>query len=350
MSGKPQFTALIDTYNHERFIAEAIESVLAQDFPASEMEILVVDDGSTDSTPEIVRRYAERVRYIRKENGGQASALNLGFAEARGEIVAMLDGDDVWLPNKISRMASEFAKEPDAVVVCHPYITWLCDQNVEFADQTFHPVRGKMPLAQEDLLRYGDYGTCGMALRREAASPLFPLPEDLEIYADSYIVFLAIFVGKVVGINECLTKYRYHASNRASFREPDRAKAKRRWACYEKAIQEARKWLDGHNYDAGRPDLAAYLKRHELVTQMLRFYWDPPGRAEYFRYLRDSQKLYAPLWTLRYRAFRALLSLVGFVLGYHGLAHLQESYRRSRAPLRLRRGLFPAHGAEASLL
>jgi len=131
MAGRPQITALIDTYNQERFIAEAIESVLAQDFPASEMEILVVDDGSTDSTPEIVRHFADRVRYIRKENGGQASALNLGFVEARGEIVAMLDGDDVWLPNKISRVAAEFAEDPDVFVVCHPGITWLCDQNPE---------------------------------------------------------------------------------------------------------------------------------------------------------------------------------------------------------------------------
>ncbi len=350
MAEKPYITALIDTYNQERFIAEAIESVLAQDFPASEMEILVVDDGSTDSTPEIVRRYGERVRHIRKENGGQASALNLGFAEARGEIVAMLDGDDVWLRNKISRVAVEFANEPDAVVVCHPYITWLCDQNVEIEDQTFHPVRGKMPLGQEDLLRYGDYGTCGMALRREAASPLFPLPEGLKIYADTYLVFLAIFVGKVVGIRECLTKYRYHSSNLAAFRESDAGKEKRRWASYVKATEEARRWLEGHDYDASRPDLAVYLKRHELVAQMLRFYWDPPGRAEYFRYLRNSQKLYAPLWTLRYRAFRTLLSLAGFALGYQGLARLQESYRRSRAPLRLRRELFPAHGAEASLL
>ena len=70
--GRPYISALIDTYNHERFIAQAIESVLAQDFPASEMEIVVVDDGSTDSTGTIVQNYAPRVRYLRKANGGQA--------------------------------------------------------------------------------------------------------------------------------------------------------------------------------------------------------------------------------------------------------------------------------------
>ena len=350
MAEKPYITALIDTYNQERFIAEAVESVLAQDFPASEMEILVVDDGSTDSTPEIVRRYADRVRYIRKENGGQASALNLGFAEARGKIVAMLDGDDVWLPSKISRVAAEFANDPDVFVVCHPGFGWISDRNIEIEDLAFHPIRGKMPLGQEDLLRYGDYGTWGMALRRETASALFPLPAGLEIYADTYLVFLAIFVGKVVGLKECLTKYRYHSSNLASFREQNAAKAKRRWACYSKAVEEARNWLVGHKYDLGRSDVAAYLKRHELVEHMLRYYCEPPGRAEYFRHLRDFQKLYRPLWTLRYRAFRTLLSFAGFALGYRGLARVQESYRRSQAPRQLRRELFPAHGAEASLL
>jgi len=346
---KPYITALIDTYNHERFIAEAIESVLAQDFPANEMEILVVDDGSTDSTPEIVRLYADRVRYIRKENGGQASALNLGFAEARGEIVAMLDGDDVWLPTKISRVAAEFAKEPEAVVVCHPYITWLCDQNIEIEDQTFHPVRGKMPLGQEDLLRYGDYGTCGMALRREAASSFLPIPESLKIYADTYIIFVAVFAGGVVGLNECLTKYRYHDSNLASFREQDKGKAERRWRCYSSAVEEGKKWLVRQGHDVSRPEVAAFVKRHELVEQMLRYYCAPPGRAEYFRHLRDLQRLYQPLWTRRYRAFHTLLSLAGFVLGYERFVALRERYRGSRLSVRARESLLPVSGQEAAL-
>src|ERR1700687_5273333 len=88
MSSRPYVTALIDTYNQGSFIEEAIDSVLAQDFPADQMEILVVDDGSADDTRERMKKYSDRVRYIYKENGGQASALNRGFAESQGEIVA----------------------------------------------------------------------------------------------------------------------------------------------------------------------------------------------------------------------------------------------------------------------
>ncbi|MGA6957802.1 MAG: glycosyltransferase family A protein, partial [Candidatus Acidiferrales bacterium] len=98
---KPAVTVLIDTYNHERFIEEAIVSVLEQDFPQSDMEVLVVDDGSTDRTPEIVAKFEPRVRLIRKANGGQASAFNAGIPQACGEIVSFLDGDDWWARNKL---------------------------------------------------------------------------------------------------------------------------------------------------------------------------------------------------------------------------------------------------------
>src|ERR1700730_10813668 len=105
LSGRgPLVTVLIDTFNYGHFIDEAIRSVLVQDFPAEQMEIIVVDDGSTDDTRERVAQYAERVQYFYKPNGGQASAFNFGIAKARGEYVALLDADDYWLPSKLSKV------------------------------------------------------------------------------------------------------------------------------------------------------------------------------------------------------------------------------------------------------
>ena len=116
---KPAVTVLIDTFNHERFIEEAIVSVLEQDFPRAEMEILVMDDGSTDRTPEIVRKFEPHVRLLRKTNGGQASAFNAGIPEARGEIVAFLDGDDWWATEKMSVVVEYLASRPHIGVVGH---------------------------------------------------------------------------------------------------------------------------------------------------------------------------------------------------------------------------------------
>src|ERR1700722_6588457 len=115
----PKVTVLIDTFNHERFIREAILSVIGQDFPPDEMEILVVDDGSTDRTPEIIRKFEPRVRLLRKENGGQASAFNAGIPEARGEIISFLDGDDWWASNKLSRVMETIMADPSLGIVGH---------------------------------------------------------------------------------------------------------------------------------------------------------------------------------------------------------------------------------------
>ncbi len=346
--GTPRITALIDTFNHGRFIDEAIESVLAQDFPASKMEILVVDDGSTDDTRERVAKFQDRVRCLWKPNGGQASALNLGFEQARGEIVAMLDGDDVWLPSKLRRVVEAFEENPGAVEVYHPCISWRPEESLYLPDPGFHPVSGKMPLSLADLLRYGDHNTSSIALHRERAAALFPLPGSLRIYADSYLIFLAPFTGRVVGIGEQLTRYRLHDANLASMRTPHPERLRQRWSCYADAVAESKNWLTRSGFDLAEPWLAAYVKRHELVEQMLRFYCEPPGRREYFRHLRAFQKLYRPLWTRRYSTFRTLLSFTGFVLGYKGLVRLQKQYRRTAVPLRLRRGLFPANTVEAA--
>ena len=116
---KPYITALIDTYNHERFIEKAITSVLHQDFPSESIEILVVDDGSTDQTPEIVRKFQPRLRLIRKPNGGQASAFNVGIPQAQGEIVAFFEGDDLWAPRKPKEVSEAFEKNPCVGAVGH---------------------------------------------------------------------------------------------------------------------------------------------------------------------------------------------------------------------------------------
>jgi glycosyltransferase involved in cell wall biosynthesis len=212
---RPYVTALIDTFNHETMIGEAIASVLAQDYPASEMEILVVDDGSTDHTPEIVRQFAPRVRLIRKVNGGQASAFNAGIAEARGEIVAFLDGDDWWSRNKVQRVAQVFAERPAVGFVGHSITEVLQDgsHRVDELREEIHFQANSPEGARLFRTRKNFLGTSRMTIRAELLKRIGPVPEALVIQADEYLFTIAAVLSEAVVLSEPLTFYRHHGAN-----------------------------------------------------------------------------------------------------------------------------------------
>jgi len=95
----PLVTVVIPTYNYGRYICETVESALGQTY--SPVEIIVVDDGSMDDTRERLATYGDRIRYIHQQNRGLSAARNTGIQAARGEFVALLDSDDLWLPDKV---------------------------------------------------------------------------------------------------------------------------------------------------------------------------------------------------------------------------------------------------------
>lgn len=108
-------SVVIPTYNYGRFIAEAIKSALDQTLKP--IEVIVVDDGSTDDTAEIVRGFGEAVRYIRQENAGVCAARNRGVAESSGELIAFFDADDTWEPTKIEKQTALFSSDPQIGLV-----------------------------------------------------------------------------------------------------------------------------------------------------------------------------------------------------------------------------------------
>jgi len=95
----PKVSVVIPTYNCAQYIAEAIESVLNQTY--KDFEIIVIDDGSTDNTQEIIKPYLNKIKYIYQQNSGPSAARNRGIKEANGEYIAFLDADDIWLPQKL---------------------------------------------------------------------------------------------------------------------------------------------------------------------------------------------------------------------------------------------------------
>jgi len=325
---KPYITALIDTYNQGHFIEEAIESVLAQDFQPSAVEIIVVDDGSTDDTPQRVRRFGNRIRYIYKDNGGQASALNAGFAAAQGEIVALLDGDDLWRPGKLSAVAAAFEADPAAIMVYHALQYWDSRTGEIHDHASFWPLQGNVLADRKSVLRFGDVTTSAMCMRRTLAARLLPIPANLRILADGYLGYLAIFLGPVGGIAQPLTVYRVHGENLCSFKQGNQAKLESRARSSAAVCDGLKRWLENNGFNLSDPLIADYVRRHELVAQRTAFTSRAPGRRELLQHLRDWNHLYSELWTPQYRIFRSALAPLSFLLGYSGFQYLEEHYRR----------------------
>src|SRR5436190_9760642 len=99
----PTVTVVVPAYNLARFLPEALDSALAQDLPTDALDIVVVDDGSTDDTPAVLERYADRVRVVRQPNGGLVRAVARGLEGVRGDYVALLDADDTWPADRLAR-------------------------------------------------------------------------------------------------------------------------------------------------------------------------------------------------------------------------------------------------------
>jgi glycosyltransferase involved in cell wall biosynthesis len=111
MAGSPLVSVIVPVFNGARFLAQAIDSILAQRY--APLELIVVDDGSTDATPAVAERYDGKLRYLRQANAGPAAARNAGIVAARGAILAFLDSDDLWLPGKLARQVDRFIARPE---------------------------------------------------------------------------------------------------------------------------------------------------------------------------------------------------------------------------------------------
>ncbi|RYE81336.1 MAG: glycosyltransferase [Oxalobacteraceae bacterium] len=135
-------SVIIPAYNAAGFVAEAIDSVLAQDYP--QVEIIVVNDGSKDNTLEVLRGYGDRITIVDQANAGPPKARNAGLRAVRGEFVAFLDADDVWSPFKLSAQISHLVAHPDVGTVFTRWHVWLAD-----ADGVFRAPRAWAPVPHD---------------------------------------------------------------------------------------------------------------------------------------------------------------------------------------------------------
>ena len=276
-------SVLIDTYNHERFIEKAIVSVLEQDFPASEREVIVVDDGSTDGTPEIVRKFEPRVRLLRKKNGGQASAFNAGIPECRGEIIAFLDGDDWWARNKLECVVESMFADPAIGMVGHAIVE-------SFEDGKEHMVALEQPerlrlttarAAQVFRLHRAYLGTSRLTLRAEIVRKILPVPEELEFEADEYLFTVAGVLSDFVIQKEALTHYCIHGANLFVAADPKSCGLRRKQRVLAVLAAALRRDLPRHG--APREVVDCVLELVEAEAAQLRLMLDGGAPLETYR-------------------------------------------------------------------
>lgn len=207
---------VIDNYNYGRFLPDAIASARAQTHPA--VNVIVVDDGSTDDSREVLSGQADEVTVVLKENGGQASALNAGAERCTGDVMVFLDADDLLKPDAAARIAAAFAAD-EALVRVQYRMDVIDAEGVPTGEEK--PFRHlPMPsgdLRQRELVYSFDLGwmpTSANAFRTDALRRILPIPESsYRILADWYLVHLSTLLGPILSLDGILASYRVHGEN-----------------------------------------------------------------------------------------------------------------------------------------
>jgi glycosyltransferase involved in cell wall biosynthesis/SAM-dependent methyltransferase len=227
MTGLPRVSCIMIFRNAERFMTEAIESVLAQS--VSSWELLLVDDGSSDASTTIARTYAarhpERIRYCehpRHEHRGMSASRNLGIAHARGEFIGFLDSDDVWLPHKLAAHTAILDAHPDAAMVYGPSQYWhgWTDDPADAARDHY----GDLCVPPDALHGPGDLlalgletgggsmpGICSVLVRREMVAEVGGFEESFRGCYEDQVFLCKVFLRAVIFVTgTCSDRYRQH--------------------------------------------------------------------------------------------------------------------------------------------
>ena len=227
MTGRPLVSAITIFLNEERFLREAVASVLAQTY--ANWELLLVDDGSTDGSTDIgldyARRYPGRVRYLQHEghqNLGMSAARNLGIRHARGEYIALLDADDVWLPTKLERQVAILDSHPESAMLYGATLYWYSwtgqpqDRSLDHIPD--HGVRELTRFEPPSLMtRVYPLGPlpgpclCSVLIRTDAMRSLGGFEESFSGFYEDQPFFSKVHLSQPVIVSEeCLDRYRIH--------------------------------------------------------------------------------------------------------------------------------------------
>lgn len=208
-------SAIIPVYNGKDVICSAIDSIISQTRPAD--EIIIIDDGSTDSTEAVVARYGDAVRYIRQDNAGPAAARNHGIRCANSDLVAFLDSDDVWLPDKLQKQVSALLHDDTIGLVASGYV--FCSKDMQNKRPHVVEKLDKRLISCSDLLGENYIGTSTVVVRRECFHKVGFFDESMH-FGEDWNMWLRIARHyHVAYVALPLCNYREHESSISSSRK-----------------------------------------------------------------------------------------------------------------------------------
>ncbi|HEY0672865.1 MAG TPA: glycosyltransferase family A protein [Longimicrobiales bacterium] len=316
---QPLVSVIVANHNYGRFLPHCIDSVLAQTYDP--IELVVVDDGSTDDSRAVLASYGSKVRAIFQQNAGQAAALSAGFASSRGEIICLLDADDGWYPHKVATVV--------AALQANRAVLWL-RHKLAMVNEQLEPLKGVMPTFRGSgmvpgdpvlLLEGGVTAGTSLVMRRTLAERIFPvvITPQLALDADDTVILAKIFAQRATGysLDAVLGYYRKHAG--ARFSANDLPRLLRR----EEALATALGNVLGYGRPSSSYKLATVLGAMEGAP-----WWAPQRLGNYLGGLRRA----ARLWTRPRLLARQTLALTYAFAAPRSWLHKMQT--RSVAPHR----------------
>ena len=209
----PKVSVVIPTYNRADFICDAIESVLAQTY--KDYEVIVVDDGSTDNTREVLKKYGDRIKYIYQENKRQGAARNTGIKNSTGEYIAFLDSDDTWLPHKLEKDVACIESDSKIGLVYSNVVKVYSSTGKPLYEKT-DTVKPTGDVLEQVVLRCFISPGSNPLVRKECFMKVGLFNESRDVVEDYEMVVRIASEYHFGHVNEITTKYRVHKNNDSS--------------------------------------------------------------------------------------------------------------------------------------
>lgn len=216
----PLVTVIIPTYNYALYIKEAIGSILQQNYPGKAIEIIVVDDGSTDDTKQVLQPFVDsgKIRYYYQQNKGKANATAFGIQNSNGEYIFNLDADDCFLPDKISASVAVFESDNSIVHVASPALCQYEDGVKASGSESLPEAILKKPLDGNWLLDFFYtnkilFGGGSTFAARASVLKSIAIPDGVDMYIDEFLLLALLPLGKSYFVEEPLSVWRIHTNN-----------------------------------------------------------------------------------------------------------------------------------------